>query len=334
MAQNRRVLRRFPLSDTRSRIFRGHDAPARVFDRPWKIAAGKRDETSTLGQPIDARFSDDRTTEEKRRRKGGGRASRGRREGERLARRFVSEYRAAKQRGFPKIWEKYDPVADTAYPGSIWSDIIGLEKAAVVGRQREREKERKREVGAAWSKKDFMKIARWPMRRGVSAGRSVVRSFDALRARGRRDSASQEPARYAASDRLSVCLGRAFLVVAAVVACVRFAIFIPTTTRLRPPSRSLSFRKARAVSFAFAQSRDSRPRAGRPGRAAVATTRRFLAGDPWSALAFALRLASRLRLRPRPRVRPRRDCFRLRVRLRDSDQTTPSPLRQRSPRQR
>lgn len=49
------------------------------------------------------------------------------------------------------------------------------------------------------------------MRGGVSAGRSVVRSFDALRARGRRDSASQEPARYAASDRLSVCLGRAFL---------------------------------------------------------------------------------------------------------------------------
>lgn len=69
MAQNRRVLRRFPLSDTRSRIFRGHDAPAKVFDRPWKIAAGKRDETSTLGQPIDARFSDDRTTEEKRRRR-------------------------------------------------------------------------------------------------------------------------------------------------------------------------------------------------------------------------------------------------------------------------
>jgi hypothetical protein len=57
-----------------------------------------------------------------------------------LARRFVSEYRAAKQRGFPKIWEKYDPVADTAYPGSIWSDIIGLEKA--VGREAERKGER------------------------------------------------------------------------------------------------------------------------------------------------------------------------------------------------
>lgn len=90
-----------------------------------------------------------------------------------MARRFVSEYRAAKQRGFPKIWEKYDPVADTSYPGSIWSDIIGLEKK-VVGRQREREKEewkreREGEVGTAWSKKDFMKIARWPMRRGVSA---------------------------------------------------------------------------------------------------------------------------------------------------------------------
>jgi hypothetical protein len=188
----------------------------------------------------------------------------------------------------------------------------------VVGRQIEREKERKREVGAAWSKKDFMKIARWPMRRGVSAGRSVVRSFDALRARGRRDSASQEPARYAASDRLSVCLGRAFLAVAAVVACVRFAIFIPTT---RAPT-SVSFSRVSEGShrfvFASAQSRDSRPRAGQPGRAAVATTkRRFLAGDPWSVVAFALRLGSRLRLRPRPRVRPRRDCVRLR--LRDSD---------------
>jgi hypothetical protein len=49
-----------------------------------------------------------------------------------LARRFVSEYRAAKQRGFPKIREKYDPVADTAYPGTIWSDIIGQEEGARV----------------------------------------------------------------------------------------------------------------------------------------------------------------------------------------------------------
>lgn len=67
-----------------------------------------------------------------------------------MARRFlVSEYRAAKQRGFPKIREKYDPVADTAYPGTIWSDIIGPEEGAVVvGRQREREKERKREVAS------------------------------------------------------------------------------------------------------------------------------------------------------------------------------------------
>lgn len=62
-----------------------------------------------------------------------------------MARRFVSEYRAAKQRGFPKIREKYDPVADTAYPGTIWSDIIGPEEGG--GREADRKGERAEERG-------------------------------------------------------------------------------------------------------------------------------------------------------------------------------------------
>ena len=49
---------------------------------------------------------------------------------------------------FRRYREKYDPVADTAYPHSIWSDIIGLENARVGNkgkREGKRERERERE---------------------------------------------------------------------------------------------------------------------------------------------------------------------------------------------
>lgn len=76
--------------------------------------------------------------------------------------------------------------------------------------------------------------------------------------------------------------------------------------------------------------------------ASVRARTRFLR-DPWCGFVrpsarLGSRFESRLRLCPRPRVKPRRDCFRLRLRLRlrlrESTQTTPSPFRQRSPRQR
>jgi hypothetical protein len=71
------VLRSFSLSATRSRVFRGRDAPPSVFDGLWKIAiaVGNARRTVDIGDRRAAFLgrSDDReeTT------KGGGRASRG-----------------------------------------------------------------------------------------------------------------------------------------------------------------------------------------------------------------------------------------------------------------